>query len=160
MLAQSKTRSRRSATIAERVARYSGIPGPIGCMEWTARTDPDGYGEIRVDGKLWRAHRLAWTAANGPIPTGLQVLHHCDNPPCVNVQHLFLGTNKDNHADKKRKGRTIGRHTKADDVPCPRGHVGNFRRRLKTHRKTGVIAPGRTCKTCEKMYAGGKWPKP
>jgi hypothetical protein len=52
------------------------------------------------------AHRLAWEYAYGPIPDGLQVLHRCDNPPCINPEHLWLGTNVDNMADRQRKGRT------------------------------------------------------
>jgi hypothetical protein len=50
-------------------------------------------------------HRFAWELAYGPIPDGLWVLHHCDNPPCVNIDHLYLGTVKDNTADMMRRGR-------------------------------------------------------
>lgn len=52
-------------------------------------------------------HRLAWEDAHGPIPDGLRVLHHCDNPPCYNVAHLFLGTDGDNAKDRDRKGRRV-----------------------------------------------------
>jgi hypothetical protein len=54
---------------------------------------------------MHRTHRVAWELAFGPIPEGLWVLHHCDNPPCVRPDHLFLGTNLDNVQDKCRKGR-------------------------------------------------------
>ncbi|MCH8043014.1 MAG: HNH endonuclease [Planctomycetes bacterium] len=55
---------------------------------------------------MLRTHRLAWEFANGrPVPQGLQVLHDCDNPPCCNPSHLFLGTNADNNADMMSKGR-------------------------------------------------------
>ena len=57
-------------------------------------------------GTFWRAHRFAWYEANGPIPDGLLVLHKCDNPPCINVEHLFLGTHADNVADMVAKGRS------------------------------------------------------
>jgi hypothetical protein len=82
------------------------IPGdPEQCWEWTGRRDSDGYGTFSVKCYPTRAHRFAWTQANGAIPDGLHVLHHCDNPPCVNPAHLFVGTNRDNHEDKMAKGR-------------------------------------------------------
>ena len=74
------------------------------CIEWTGARDPN-YGNRKVDGVMWKAHRYAWAEANGPIPDGMMVLHSCDNPPCVNVDHLFLGTNMDNLRDASRKGR-------------------------------------------------------
>ena len=77
-----------------------------GCWEWTASRNQKGYGELKVDGsKNSTAHRVSWQLHNGPIPTGLHVLHHCDNPPCIRPDHLFLGTNRDNAQDAAVKGR-------------------------------------------------------
>jgi len=75
------------------------------CWEWTSRRDRQGYGRLGIQGASLRAHRIAWIATHGPIPTGLCVLHHCDNPPCINPAHLFLGTPKDNVHDRIAKGR-------------------------------------------------------
>lgn len=75
------------------------------CWLWTGLVNEWGYGMWGV--KHWprSAHRMSWQITHGPIPKGLKVLHHCDNPPCVRPDHLFLGTDKDNHDDMVRKGR-------------------------------------------------------
>ena len=75
------------------------------CREWPGTIGQDGYGKLKVNGRTWRAHRWVWTQANGPIPDGLCVCHHCDNPPCVELEHLWLGTHADNVADRDAKGR-------------------------------------------------------
>jgi hypothetical protein len=80
--------------------------GPDECWVWEGGlAGRKGYGVISYKGKNVRAHRLAWELANGPIPNGLFVCHHCDNPPCVNPNHLFLGTATDNAQDMCQKGR-------------------------------------------------------
>ncbi len=79
------------------------------CWLWTGARQTNGYGKVgfRVDGKsvFQAAHRRSWTLHNGPIPKGLLVLHKCDVPLCVRPDHLFLGTDADNCADKMAKGR-------------------------------------------------------
>lgn len=75
------------------------------CWEWTGSRETGGYGHFRVAGKLARTHRFSWQLHFGPIPKGSLVCHHCDNPPCVRPDHLFLGTDLDNNHDMIRKGR-------------------------------------------------------
>ncbi len=77
------------------------------CWIWTGTVMRDGYGVMVVGRKPRRAHRIAFEAWHGPIPVGLLVCHHCDVPLCVNPEHLFLGTPKDNTADMDAKGRRV-----------------------------------------------------
>jgi DNA-binding XRE family transcriptional regulator len=82
------------------------------CWLWMGAT-AHGYGSFTSDGKTWRAHRLSYLWAYGELPNDLDVLHSCDTPPCVNPDHLFLGTQADNMADMATKGRSIkGRSVK------------------------------------------------
>jgi len=76
------------------------------CWLWTGRLDVDGYGNFTVrKGQTEKAHRVAFKLKKGPVPVGLLVLHRCDVPACVRPKHLFLGTHRDNQADKVTKGR-------------------------------------------------------
>jgi hypothetical protein len=91
-------------------------PTENGCWIWNGTLNPNGYGQIFVgplQGKAKTAHRVSWEIAHGPIPPGRGyhgtcVLHRCDNPACVNPDHLFLGSHFDNMADMKLKGRANG----------------------------------------------------
>lgn len=79
-----------------------------GCHEFNGCRNEHGYGAMRGgDGRTVLAHRLAWELANGPVPEDMCVCHRCDNPPCCNLDHLFLGTHADNMRDRDAKGRTL-----------------------------------------------------
>lgn len=115
-------------TLQERFEqRY--IPEPnSGCWLWVGTQHTRGYGRIQKEvgsrkkrAKLERAHRVAWELYRGPIPTDMHVLHRCDVTSCVNPDHLFLGTQTDNMADKYRKNRAnhvCGENTHNAKLDC------------------------------------------
>ena len=78
---------------------------PDECWEWQASRKPKGYGQLFINYHSAHAHRMAYQLTYGAIPDGMFVCHACDNPPCCNPAHLWLGTHRDNSADMVRKGR-------------------------------------------------------
>lgn len=84
------------------------------CIEYQGSVDNRGYGRIKIGGRKGKfvgIHRFVYEKLIGEIPAGLCVCHHCDNPPCINPEHLFIGTHVDNMKDMAKKGRahkTIG----------------------------------------------------
>ena len=120
---------------------------PNGCLEWTGSFGRKGYGKMLFNSKSTGTHRVAWELMNGPIPDGLCVLHTCDNPPCCNVDHLFLGTNADNAADRSAKGRSHAQSV----THCPRNHP-------YSEANTSVSSKGkRTCRTCSIVRERLRW---
>lgn len=106
------------------------------CWEWAGgRNQGTGYGFFSVRSRTIGAHRAAWEVANGPIPAGIDVLHRCDNPPCVRPDHLFLGTHRDNMRDMRAKGRWSN-GDRPVRTTCKYGHQ-------KVYRPSGWACP--TC---------------
>jgi HNH endonuclease len=128
-------------TDLERFSHYD-IAGN-GCWNWIGSIRKNGYGNARYDGKNISAHRMAAHLFLGlPLGDKRQVLHHCDNPRCVNPAHLFLGTQSDNLKDCVAKGR----HPKTQKTHCPKGHPYGGE-------NLGSWGGGRRCRICSRNAA-------
>lgn len=98
----------KSLSIAEKLELYSLPVTESGCRVWLrCVSGPMGYGNMTVNKRQAYTHRLAWESRNGSIPAGMNVLHKCDVPSCINIEHLFLGTSADNNIDCTKKGRNM-----------------------------------------------------
>lgn len=118
------------------------------CWPWTRSCVSAGYGGFQMQGKWWSTHRLAYALTYGEIPEDQWVLHHCDNPPCCNPAHLFLGGPPENTADMWNKGRQgvdpeAMRARFRAITHCPQGHE-------YTEANTYVYPDGRRkCRACQ-----------
>ena len=140
----SRTCAAKKGTLEQRF--WSHVNVKRGCWLWTRQTYNGcaylavGKGEYGT--KMIKAARMAWTLMRGPIPEGLCVLHHCDNPMCMNPEHLWLGTFADNSRDMRLKGRGRTKLTQ-DDVQAIRNIPGTHREIAKqfgvSHRMIGDI---------------------
>lgn len=129
-----------------------------GCWLWSGPKRPDGYGRVGSGNGRVLAHRMSWILTNGDIPEGMFVCHHCDNPPCVRPDHLFLGTATDNNRDaasKKRMQYGSGRYNSKLDEQSVRmirlkAHAGMSQHDIA--REYGVHVM-----TVNKAVRGTKW---
>lgn len=142
-------------SIAERLETYS-IPEPnSGCMLWAASTTSLGYGVIRIERKLYLAHRVSWALVNGSIPAGMLVCHKCDVPGCINPGHMFLGTHGDNSSDKVSKGR----HSRGANTPLAKiteDQVLAIRADRRPSREIGAMY-GLHARHVRKIKSGDRW---
>jgi hypothetical protein len=126
------------------------VRGPDECWEWTASCNKWGYGHFRWNGTMGKAHRVSWELEHGEPPpprgSGLEVCHTCDNPPCVNPAHLWLGTSQENAQDRQAKGRGYNGRNHSEKTHCKHGH--EF-----TPENTYVKPNGtRDCRECKRLW--------
>lgn len=140
-----------------------------GCWEWTARRFKNGYGSIRSGDRQLLAHRIAWELTRGPIPSGLLICHHCDNPPCVRPSHLFLGTHQMNLDDCRRKGRAAkpDQTTRASESNGAAKLTASKVRRLRERYRRGGVTQAALAREykvsiplIEKILGGRLWRYP
>jgi hypothetical protein len=120
------------ARLARRAVREEGT----GCLVWQGSKAKGGYGQITYRRMLMRTHRLAFEAHHGPVPAGHYVCHACDNPACIAIEHLFLGTPKENYRDMRKKGRARANAKLAPD------ELAEIRCRLAAGESVAAIAKG------------------
>jgi hypothetical protein len=117
------------------------------CWQWIAATSTYGYGKMWICGQLINSHRISWIIHYGEIPVGKSVLHRCDNPPCTNPKHLFLGTQGDNVRDAVKKGRQFS--PQRGITHCRHGHpFSPNNTRTIISKRTGL--PERECVVCRR----------
>lgn len=117
------------------IDRFNSKVKPKGsCLEWQASRFSSGYGQFFTNGKNHRAHRWLYEHVNGKLSDGLVVRHTCDNPACVNIEHLEVGTQQDNINDKVRRGRQL-RGENHGRALLTREDVERIRESNETHRE-------------------------
>lgn len=113
------------------------------CWIWTGAKNSKGYGDIMINGKHEKSHRYSYLISKGEIPYNKHVLHHCDNPTCVNPEHLWIGTNHENVLDKISKGRDSNKSGKNNPNVKLNGEKVNKIRKLYKQGEHNMVQIGK-----------------
>ena len=141
-------------TISDRFHAKVNKNGPNGCWTWTGAKKPGGYGMLRIGrkfGGVAQSHRVSYELYKGVIPSGLHVLHSCDNPSCVNPDHLRVGTQEDNMRECVDKGRNFvpdNRGIRCGSAKLTEAAVLHIRKRTMTgamYAHLYGVTPGAIC---------------
>lgn len=138
-------RAAREANIADIMENTERVGDCIMWLGLVLRKPNEAYSNypiIRHRNKQWKGNRLVWTLLHGPIPKGVCILHKCDQPRCINPDHLWAGTLKDNIRDAVKKKR----HSESRKTHCKRGHILGGDNLQLPRRKDGRVY--RSCRTC------------
>lgn len=136
--------------LADRFAEKVETRSPRECWPWRGSMAPRGYGTIYVNGKNVRASRVAWSLRHGiPFPEGLDACHTCDNPSCVNPDHIWPGTKRQNALDAVRKGRVKPelmrvRNHNTEKTHCRHGHE------YSPENTCFTVSGRRVCRICQR----------
>lgn len=144
-----KKRNLNSSVLPRFEEKYE-VCGNTGCWLWTASLTRGGYGQFKSfpGYRAGRAHIVSYVIHKGDIPEGMCVLHSCDNPKCVNPEHLWLGTLKDNSQDMMRKSR---------HVPVRLKGVSNPNVKLTEEQVNEIRSDNRTATSVSKDYGVSEW---
>lgn len=145
----------------ERFHRSYRINTKTGCWEWIKAKHRQGYGWFHIDGRNWLAHRASWFMRHLFIPPRkISVCHSCDNPSCVNPEHLFIGSQRDNVLDCIAKGRANRSRPVGSKNPMAVFSEAQVRRILRDNRKQRDIAREYECaeSTISMIKRGKNWP--
>ena len=145
-------------TLKQRLYDRTVLSDEKSCWLWLGCTRGIGYGAMRDGNSVRDTHRISYEVHVGPIPDGMFVLHTCDIPNCINPYHLFIGTNADNMADKKRKGRA----QRGEQVPNTYftedqvRAIHEKRKKGETHREIAA-SYGAPTGTITSILSGKRW---
>lgn len=145
--------------IYEKFDEYTTPVTESGCIIWLKAISKKGYGRATFNGRVVPAHRVSYILSEGEIPDGMIVCHSCDIPSCVNPNHLFLGTHKDNAQDAIKKGRHTCQNREGKEWPTAKLKDWQALEIINSNESTGVLAEkyGLCARSIRRIKTGLTW---